>query len=57
MNKPLNPLIEETVKDIVGDVNVRRFIMDILDIERRPIHRKNIRFEEALSEALQRGTD
>lgn len=57
MNEPLSSSIEETIKVVESDVNVRKFIMDILNIERAQMHRKNIEFEEALTKALRRGTD
>ena len=55
--KRLNPLIEETVEEVVRDENVRKFIIDILDIERGHEWQKNKGYEAALSEALRRDVD
>ena len=55
--KRLNPLIKETVEEAVSDANIRKFIMDILDIERGHEWQKNKGYEAALSEALWRDLD
>ena len=57
MNKRLNPIIKKTVNEVVSDANVRKFIMDILDIERGREWQKNKEYEAILSKALRSDID
>ena len=57
LNKRLNPIIKKTVNEVVSDANVRKFIMDILDIERGREWQKNKEYEAILSKALRSDID
>lgn len=47
--KPLNPLIEKKLTEVVHDINTKKFILEILDIERNPRPRgKTASYEKAL---------
>ena len=49
MNEQLNPLIKETLAEVVSDANIKKFILDILNIERSYSPRdKKRRYEAAL---------
>lgn len=50
MNEQLNPLIKETLTEVVSDVDTRKFIMDILNIERSYSPRDKKRRYEAVLE-------
>ena len=55
MNEPLNPLIEKTLTKVVNDVNTRKFIMEILNIERSYSPRKRKReYETVLKKYVER---
>lgn len=47
--KSLNPLIEKKLAEVVHDTNTKKFILEILDIERNPRPRgKTTSYEKAL---------
>lgn len=56
MKKPLNPLIEKKLTEIVHDTNTKTFILAILDIERGSHPRgKNAEYRNALAKFSKKG--
>ena len=56
--RPLNPLIIKELDKIVPDIVTKKFILDILDIERDPPSRgKTKEYDVALANALRSDAD